>query len=215
MGRPAVEASLAPPRAAERRELSGKFRSHGFNSVETRKLWPDRELDPCLCATGPKNLPLGCKIAVFKMANKTLRARQKTSPELPRRGRDHEAKIRGRSEARGAFVHSLVIKWLSGKSVPTLFAVAGSNPDQCRKSKAQNNARPSKIVSQKQSVVKKRVREDKNGQRIPDFGKNSPGPAENRRKQHLPESANRSQKQGHFCRKGGVCALTDNKIAER
>ena len=54
MGRSRVELSLAPPRAAERRELSGKFQSHGFNSGETRKLWPDRELDPCLRTTGPK-----------------------------------------------------------------------------------------------------------------------------------------------------------------
>ena len=52
---------------------------------------------------GRKFYPLGQKIAVLKMANKTLRARRKTGPERPRRGRDHEAKIRGRSEARGPF----------------------------------------------------------------------------------------------------------------
>lgn len=53
---------------------------------------------------GRKFCPLGQKIAVLKMANKTLRARRKTSPERPRRGRDHAAKNRGKSEARGAFV---------------------------------------------------------------------------------------------------------------
>ena len=54
MGRPAVEASLAPPRAAEREDFFGKFQSHGFNSGDLQKKWPDRDSDPCPRATGPK-----------------------------------------------------------------------------------------------------------------------------------------------------------------
>ena len=58
MGRSRVELSLAPPRAAERQDFFGKFQGRGFNSGDLRKLRPDRELDPCPRATGPKVLPI-------------------------------------------------------------------------------------------------------------------------------------------------------------
>ena len=54
MGRPAVELSLAPPRAAERRELSGKPRGRGFDSGEAPKKCYSRDSDPRLRTTGPK-----------------------------------------------------------------------------------------------------------------------------------------------------------------
>ena len=54
---------------------------------------------------GRKFYPLGQKIAVLKMANKTLRARRKTAPERPRRGRAPSQKIRGGLKQRGRFTH--------------------------------------------------------------------------------------------------------------
>ena len=59
MGRSRAEASLAPPRAAEREELSGKPRGRGFNSGEAPKKCYSRDSDPGPRATGPKVLPFG------------------------------------------------------------------------------------------------------------------------------------------------------------
>ena len=139
MGRPAVELSLAPPRAAEREDFFGKFQGRGFDSGDLHKKWPDRDSDPRLRTTGPKNLPLGQKIAVLKMANKTLRSWRKKRARAACRGRDHEAKNRQPSKTKGAFVHSPIREWPSGERVPS--------PSQGRRF---NSHQVQKIQGQKQ-----------------------------------------------------------------
>ena len=129
MGRPAVEASLAPPRAAERRELSGNCAVGGSIPGKRQKSATPGTRTRASERRGRKFYPLGQKIAVLKMANKTLRGSRKNSPESGlAEAATMQSKIRGRSEARGAFPNSPIREWPSGKSLPRQSRGPGFKP---------------------------------------------------------------------------------------
>ena len=98
---------------------------------------------------GRKFYPLGQKIAVLKMANKTLRGRRKTAPERPRRGRGGGAGNRAGSGARGAFPDSPKMKWPSGKSLPRQSRGPGFKSRPGRKYSAQNSHRKARRSQEK------------------------------------------------------------------
>lgn len=110
MGRPAVELSLAPPRAAERRELSGNCAVGGSIPGKRQKSATPGTRTRASERRGRKNYPLGYKIAVLKMANKTLRARRKKRARAASQRPRPCSQKSGGSETKGPFPNSLITK---------------------------------------------------------------------------------------------------------